>query len=271
MKQSEYMELYRKLSTPEDIDFLAENFGYSKELLLVIYTQRISRDATKRFYRVKDQAKRLLRMWQDGQTLVDIAYRFDFPPILASLMILEQRKIPRKQFWRYVEQPNTCPDPRLRKELQAAAKADLVYSPEGTATQYARGRWGEKRLYDWLDARHIEYKTEKQLRAEYDKTPDALLRNPVDWNGSKNYWIESKAIVGDPVEVRRHIKRQLGPYYDLFGDGIVVYWFGYVNDVDLDLPNGVNIVDASFFERDDIFPLPMSERHSVVVRQSAGL
>jgi hypothetical protein len=254
MKHSEYMELYRKLSTPEDIDFLAENFGYGKELLLVIYTQRITRDATKRFYRVKDQAKRLLRMWQDGQTFVQIARKYDFPPVLTAMMILEQRKVSRKQFWKLVSDPGLTKDTRLRRDLQQALKEDIVYSPAGVETQYTRGRWGEKKLFDWLEARGIQYRTEKQLKSEYEKTPDVLLHKPIEWNGSKNYWIESKAIVGDPVEIRRHIRKQLGPYSEIFGDGIVVYWFGYVEDVKLDIPNGVSMVDERFFERDDIVP-----------------
>ena len=76
MKLQEYQDLYQRLSTPEDIDFLAENFGYDKELLLVIYTQRIVRDTTKRFYRVKAQARRLAFEWQHGASLLQIARRF---------------------------------------------------------------------------------------------------------------------------------------------------------------------------------------------------
>src|SRR3989442_14711315 len=48
MKLGEYQDLYRKLGTVQDIDFVAENFGYDKELLLVVYTQRIVRDTTKK-------------------------------------------------------------------------------------------------------------------------------------------------------------------------------------------------------------------------------
>ncbi len=260
MKHKEYLELYQKLSTPEDIDFLAENFGYSKELLLVIYTQRVTRETTRRFYRVKDQARRLLRLWQEGETFVEIGRRLDFPSTLAALMILEQKRITRKQFWKYMSDPTAVNDARLRKELQHVGKYDVVYSPAGVETQYERGRVGERRLFDWLDARGLEYKTEKQLKAEYDKTPDVLLRKPIEWNGSKNYWIESKAIVGDPVEIKRHIRKQLGPYSEMFGDGIVVYWFGFVDDVKLELPEGVSMVDAAFFDRDDIVPLPAREK-----------
>ena len=248
MKSREYKELYEHLATPEDIDFLAENFGYDKELLLVIYTQRVVRDTTKRFYRVKDQAKKMAWAWQHGKSFVDIAREFDFPPILTALMILEQRKVNRKQFWKMLSDLDRVQDRRLRKELADAGKTDIVYSTEGTARQYARGRWGEAKLQAWLKAKGLEYRTEKDLRAEYDKTPDILLHKPLELEGSKKYWIESKATFGDPYEIKRHIKKQLEPYTELFGDGMVVYWFGYVDDVDLPLPEGVNVVDANFFE-----------------------
>jgi hypothetical protein len=255
MKLHEYQDLYHRLATPEDIDFLAENFGYDKELLLVIYTQRVVRDTTKRFYRVKAQARRLAFEWQHGASLLAIARRFEFPAILASLMILEQRKIPRKQFWKMIRDLDRVQDRRLRRELAEVVETDIVYSPAGSARQYARGRWGEHKLQSWLDARGIAYETEKDLRAKYDKTPDILLHKPLEMNGSKKYWIESKAILGDPFEIKRHIKKQLRPYSDMFGDGTVVYWFGHVDDQKYDLPEGVDIVDGTFFE-DPLVPYP---------------
>src|SRR5438128_65234 len=136
MKLSEYQDLYRRLSTAEDIDFLAENFGHDKELLLVIYTQRVVRETTKKFYRVKAQARRLAFMWQNGSSLLEIA---------------------------------------------------------------------------------------------------------------------RKATFGDPYEIRRHLRKQLQPYSDMFGDGAVVYWFGHVDDQKYELPEGVDIVSPTFFETP---PLP---------------
>lgn len=248
MKLNEYQDLYRKLGTPEDIDFLAENMGYDKELLLVIYTQRIVRDTTKKFYRVKAQARRLAFMWQNGTSLVEIARKFEFPAILTALMVLEQRKVSRKQFWKMINDLQGVRDRRLRKELEDVCRTDIVYSPEGSARQYARGRWGEAKLHTWLNARGLQYETEKDLRAKYDKTPDILLHKPIEMDGSRKYWIESKATVGDPYEIRRHIRKQLLPYSDLFGDGAVVYWFGHVDDQRYDLPEGVDIVGPTFFE-----------------------
>ena len=248
MKQSEYQDLYNRLETPEDIDFLAENFGYDKELLLVVHTQRVVRDTTKRFYRVKEQAKRMAHQWQNGASFVDIARRLNFPATLTALMILEQQNVPRKQFWRYITDPTKVRDPKLRRELEEVSRADIIYSPEGSAKQYERGLWGESKLFKWLDERGIEYRTEKDLRKQYEKTPDTLLRTPIEWDGSKKFWIESKATFGDPVEIRRHIKKQLEPYVHMFGDGLVVYWFGYTDDVDHREPEGVTIADANPFE-----------------------
>src|SRR3972149_2103013 len=248
MKLSEYQDLYNRLETPEDIDFLAENFGYDKELLLVVHTQRVVRDTTKRFYRVKEQAKRRAPQWQTGAPFVDIASRLNFPATLTALMILEQQNVPRKQFWWYITDPTTVRDPKLRRELEEVSRADIIYSPEGSAKQYERGRWGESKLFKWLDERGIEYRTEKDLRKQYEKTPDTLLRTPIEWDGSKKFWIESKATFGDPVEIRRHIRKQLLPYTDMFGDGLVVYWFGYTEDVDHRPPEGVTIADGSAFD-----------------------
>jgi uncharacterized protein with TPD motif len=261
MKYDEYQDLFRKLGTAQDIDFLAENLGYDKELLLVIYTQRVVRDTTKKFYRVKAQARRLAFMWQNGTSLLEIANKFDFPAILTALMVLEQRKISRKNFWKMINDLDSVKDRRLRRELEDVARTDIVYSPEGSARQYARGRWGEAKLHTWLDGRGIQYETEKDLRSKYDKTPDILVHKPIEMNGSSKYWIESKATFGDPYEVRRHIKKQLQPYSDLFGDGAVVYWFGFVDDQRYDLPEGVDIVSPTFFESPPIpFPyVPVGE------------
>src|SRR2546426_12246367 len=117
MKYKEYKELYDHLATAEDIDFLAENFGYDKELLLVIYTQRVVRDTTKRFYRVKDQAKKMAWAWQHGESFVEVARRFDFPAILGALMILEHRQVQRKQIRELLADVGRGQDRRLRKDL----------------------------------------------------------------------------------------------------------------------------------------------------------
>lgn len=269
MKHKEYLELFDKLETAEDIDFLAENFGYDKEMLLVIHTQRVVRDTTKRFYRVKDKARQMAHQWRSGRSFVDIASKYRFPPTLTALMILEQQKVPRKQFWRYLSDPTKVKDRKLGQQLEEVARKDIIYSPEGSAKQYERGKWGEAKLQKWLDERGLEYRTEKDLRQNYEKTPDSLLKEPITWNGSKVIWIESKATVGDPYEIRRHIKKQLRPYTELFGDGLVVYWFGFVEDYDHKVPEGVTLLDGTAFEEGGEFSLAVPKVESAAPARRA--
>src|SRR3989454_12806534 len=93
MKLSEYQDLYGRLSTAEEIDFLAENFGHDKELFLVIYTQRIGRETTQKFYRVKAQARRLAFIRLISSSLLEIARKLEFPPIVNVMFILTHREM----------------------------------------------------------------------------------------------------------------------------------------------------------------------------------
>ncbi|MDD3379540.1 MAG: TPD domain-containing protein, partial [Candidatus Methanomethylophilaceae archaeon] len=51
------------------------------------------------------------------------------------------------------------------------------------------------------------------------------------------------ASFGDNVEFRFNSRKQLCPYTNLFGPGVVVYWTGCLND--LECPENVYITDMS--------------------------
>ncbi len=244
MNYNTYKNLYDQLTSRDALESLTSVSEYDQELLMVIYTQRVVRDATKRFYRVKRHSRRLHRQWRQGTSLVQLAQNHDFPPTLMALIVLEREGISKRQFWKLLGDLDGVKSERLSRELQQVCDEDLVYSPEGTEKQYERGAWGEEKLRNWLEARGIGFRSEEELRAEFDKTPDALLGEPLEYDGSEVHWVESKATFGDPTEIRRHIRRQLKPYVEAFGKGLVVYWFGYVKDVDLHLPPEVSISDG---------------------------
>jgi hypothetical protein len=248
MKKSQYKMLYDQLKREEDIDLVAEKTGLDRELLLVLYTQKTVRAATKRFYRVKHKTPHLLKKWNEGTSFLELARELRFPPILTAYLILQENEIPRKRFWEYVKNPETIKDNRLRREISEVIANDIVYSPEGNEIQYERGKVGEKRLCEWLDRQNLDYRTEDDIKGDYSKTPDALLDKPIRTNGMNIKWIESKASFGDETEIRRNTKRQLKAYTELFGQGIVVYWFGFIEGVHP--PKNVLIVDETFFEKD---------------------
>jgi len=246
MDRPTYQRLYDALATFDDVHRIAHDEHRDEELLFVIHTHRVTRDATRRFYVVKREVPRLVQQWKHGHSILQIAKQWRFPPVLMGQLMLGQLGIPRKKVWQTFLHPEISPDARIHREVDQLLAADLIYSPQGMELQRERGRKGEERLQRWLEKHGIGYRTEKDLRGKYAKTPDALLDEPIVFYGQKLKWIESKANFGDDVELRKNLKRQLGPYTELFGEGAVVYWYGYVDGATS--PDGILLWDGDTFE-----------------------
>ena len=90
----------------------------------------------------------------------------------------------------------------------------------------------EVKLNHCLNERKIPYITENCLRVEgYDKTPDCKLELPIAVNGSVVNWIESKAQFGTPTIHSKYTKEQYLSYWNRFGPGLVIYWYGLVDSI----------------------------------------
>ncbi len=246
MDRATYQRLSDALVTYEDVRRLAEAEHRDEELLMVIHTHRVTRDATRRFYVVKRQVPKLVGQYKHGRSILDIAREWRFPPVLMGQIMLGELGVPRKKVWQTFLHPETALDGRMREEVERLLAVDMIYSPRGLDLQRERGRKGEERMHRWLNQHGIGFRTEKDLRGKYQKTPDALLDEPIVFFGQKLTWIESKANFGDDVELRKNLKRQLGPYTEIFGEGAVVYWYGFVDGAES--PPGILLWDAETFE-----------------------
>jgi hypothetical protein len=141
MNTRDYKELAAKLNSPADIGKVARDASINRELLLILFTQRVVRDATKRFYQVKNRANNILQQWKSGTTLVQLARNERFPPILLSLIILREHGLSRKEFWMYVREPNTARDKRLRREIFDVVREDIIAGRDGgTVPEGKEGR-----------------------------------------------------------------------------------------------------------------------------------
>ena len=250
MDPGEYKRLYYGLNRPEDIDRFREE-GYDRRLLETLYNQKVNRNVKKKYHLVKKNAPKMLRMWKKGKSICDIADEFGFPPILTAMLIFQEDGTGKKIFWEYVRDPSLLDSEVTADELREASARDLVYSLEGNEKSKERGKWGEGLLWEWLDSQGVDYMTEEDERREDgsqgSKTPDCLLAEPMNFCGKKIFWIESKASFGDAAEFKINSNKQLIPYTELFGPGVVVYWTGYLDG--LACPEGVTLEDIGILEK----------------------
>nr|XP_006811534.1 PREDICTED: uncharacterized protein C15orf41 homolog [Saccoglossus kowalevskii] len=95
---------------------------------------------------------------------------------------------------------------------------------------------------------------EDEMRSRgYDKTPDIKLEVPIAVDGQVVNWIESKASFGDEYSHNTYLKDQFWSYWNRFGPGMVIYWFGFIEELDIHRDRGILLKED--FPDDDIVTL----------------
>lgn len=238
--------------TPEEI---IEEFKITKQIAYSIYTQNIIKYVKRNHHRIKNLSPQLYRSWRRGKTILNISNEKKFPPALIANFILSEHGMKKREIQQILLDPSSCSTRRLGQELKDAMEKDRVYSPSLNDKRALEGRRGEVRLEDFLDDLGIEYYAESDLRFNdhFPKTPDILFKKEdVNIKGHIVNWIESKSNFGSPTEFRNNYRKQLSSYTELFGPGIVVYWYGYVEGINVD--TSITVVEREFFYGEDYDP-----------------
>ncbi len=238
LDETTYREIYNDLNHYSDIDRLYKKYKRSRkfswEFFLVVYTQRTIRDVTAKFQKIRSKAPKLHRRWKKGTSLLEISEELDFSPVMTAFIILTSQEFGRNGFRKMINDPESVENKRLARELREVRDNDHIYSPEGNEVQRKRGVKGEAMLKTWLDRHDVKYQREEDLREKGGKTPDFLLNKKIYFRGEEVNWIESKGSFGDMREINKNLKKQLRSYREIFGPGMVLYWFGIVNDAPIE-------------------------------------
>ena len=247
MDRQTYREIYDSLYDFKDVFRLSEQYSEPVGMLATILNQKIVKITRFRHRKVYSREKELFFKWRKGRPIIELAEYMRFPPTLMASLIMRNLGFSKKTVNWFFKNPDSIEHPRLRKEIKKALKADYFFSPQAHKMQSKKGKMGEAIIQNWLNKKKIPYYTEDEIRnlSNEGKTPDFLLKTPICIEDFKIRWIESKALFGDEFEHQQYSKKQFKEYAEIFGEGMVVYWYGCLDKLPA---KGYLVKDYSFFE-----------------------
>mmetsp|Transcript_3869 Transcript_3869/g.5399 ORF Transcript_3869/g.5399 Transcript_3869/m.5399 type:complete len:300 (-) Transcript_3869:3516-4415(-) len=218
---------------------LALEVGIQYEALASIWHQQHAL-ATRRCAHIhRDKASTEYRKaYERGENILQIAERIKFSPVLLARLLLEViLQLPRKSVGDFIKNPQKIPDCVLRQQIEVCIQIDGHYGPRHDQTRHDIGIEYEKRLNQYLDRLAVPFEDEDDLRKRgLAKTPDVLLSIPLGYLFNDNTirvinWIDSKALFATPHTYHTEHRQQLLGYVNRLGPGAVIYWFGFLDDL----------------------------------------
>ena len=154
-------------------------------------------------------------------------------------MPLESESAVKKEITHSLRDPNKIPDPLLMEITIQAVQMDRYFSPSAEVSKFESGKLNEESIALWLQSYNISSFSEDLLRSQgYPKTPDFALVIPIGFYNEKHKkyhvinWIESKGMFGSEFHHKKFLNEQYWSYHNRFGPGLVIYWGGYVEEVE---------------------------------------
>lgn len=245
MDRSTYNKIYKSLQSFEDVFRLLKEYSEPPGVVATLLNQKVVKLARNSHRSIHGRDEELFFRWKTGMSILELARRSHFPPTLMASLIMKKYGFSKKITNLLFRNPEQIQSERLRREVKKALNADYFFSPRAHAMQVLKGDMGEEIIGKWLDKHEIAYLTEAELRENGEgKTPDFVLKEPLSIEGLEVKWIESKALFGDESEHRHYMNKQFNEYSKLFGEGMVVYWYGFLEGL---ASETYLIKDHSFF------------------------
>uniref|UniRef100_A0A3P9D3P2 CDAN1-interacting nuclease 1 n=1 Tax=Maylandia zebra TaxID=106582 RepID=A0A3P9D3P2_9CICH len=266
LSRAEYKEIVRwteKLRpTRRCMKILKDKFpSHSQSTLLSIYSLEYRKWIKRTFSRhhvpnvIESYYQRYLseaKAQPTARVLLELANEVDLSPALMARIILDRflqgqdGGMPSKSVLNsMLKEPSLIPDQILASNVYQCTINDCCYGPQVDCIKHAIGHEHEVLLREKLKEKNLSFLDENHLRTMgYDKTPDIILEVPVAVEGHIVHWIESKASFGDDQSHQTYLNEQFWSYWNRFGPGLVIYWYGFIGDLDCQRDRGILLKDC---------------------------
>jgi len=220
MKTEEFFLIRKSLKSLRDIS----NPKYKRGTLFSILLQKRIDNVKRRYHIYISRLPEIAQHWERNK---EIPKWVRLPPVMRIKILMKSLGMSGKEITRAFSDPDSS---EMGDMIWSAIYSDFIYSPIAVRNQFARGRVGEVIIKNYLERENIEFKDESQLRPAR-KTPDFYIEEGLEIDGRNIKWIESKALFGDIKLHRIYSKKQYNQYLEMYGDGMVVYWMGYIDEL----------------------------------------
>ncbi|XP_067012318.1 CDAN1-interacting nuclease 1 [Anabrus simplex] len=207
------------------------------------YQRRMKRNHQRHARAAKDLYRRyneIIQTTNKPGALLQISDQIDLSPSLLARMILDQHyerqaedgdpAATKSAITKLMKDTTLIKDSRLAYEIYLCILHDDQYGPITDTIKHSLGQEYELRLLRKIQELNLPFRDEELMRKHgYDKTPDVKLEVPIAVDGFIVNWIESKALFGDEEGHKTYMKEQYLSYWNRFGPGLVIYWFGYLD------------------------------------------
>lgn len=199
----------------------------------------------------------LIKLQSERDPIGKLCTKLHFSPFLTARIILEEHIKAQPHLYldegasvtkylvnQLAKNPNLVLDPELATHIKWSIHADPLYGPVVEGIKQAVGIEHEIRLQRELRELDLDFEDENYFRkVGCDKTPDVKLVVPFSVGPNIVNWVESKALFGDHESHATYMKNQLYSYWNRFGPGMVIYWFGFVDDLNTKKHQGILVCD----------------------------
>ncbi|XP_013170608.1 PREDICTED: uncharacterized protein C15orf41 homolog isoform X2 [Papilio xuthus] len=175
----------------------------------------------------------LMRDKNKADVILKLSESQGISPALLVRSLLQNVYSDSIQAKKYIKDTTLIENKDLSYQMFLGIMNDNQYGHYADVIKQSIGLEYELRLERKLRLMNITFSDENNLRSRgYDKTPDFKLDVPIAVDGFIVNWIESKAMFGDEENHSGYVKDQLTCYWNRFGPGLVIYWFGYLESLE---------------------------------------
>tara|TARA_B100000131_G_scaffold154688_1_gene150075 strand:- start:3241 stop:4299 length:1059 start_codon:yes stop_codon:yes gene_type:complete len=200
------------------------------------------------FQSLQRRAIEMRKQYDEGEDIVALSKKHDFPPMNLFRAILKARGWSKNKIKENLRNPENRLNERDLEQFRKAEDADRVSNVDQSETQ-EKAESFEDVLCRFFENKGVRIRRQPEMVAEQMaehgrpvRTPDLLLLDDVRINGEPVAWIDAKHYYGSDVSFqRKKTIKQMSRYIEEWGQGAIVFRHGYCEN--LHIP-GTILLDA---------------------------